>query len=184
MLPRRIAGRYAEALFDLAQQEGKTELWERELASLGMVIAQTPDLTAVLTHPEIPLSRKEHIVQRAFEGKVTPEVLALLFMLIKRGHEPDFDVIHDAYLALWNKARRVLPVQVTTAVPLTPQQKQELIRAVSAHTGYTTIQMHAAVDPAIIAGLVVTLGDRVIDVSAQTVLEELRTALVGAPDSR
>lgn len=90
MLQRRIASRYAEALFGLAQQQGKTEMWERELASLGSLIASLPDLYQVLTHPEIPLSRKETVLKNAFQGKIAQEILAVLLMLIRRGHEPEY----------------------------------------------------------------------------------------------
>ena len=125
MLQRRIASRYAEALFGLAQQQGKTEIWERELASLGALLASPPELYQVLTHPEIPLRRKETVLKRAFQGKIAEEILAVLLMLIRRGHEPDIDTIHDIYRQLWNQARRVIPVTVTSAVPLSDAQAHD-----------------------------------------------------------
>ena len=71
MLQRRIASRYAEALFGIAQQQGKTEVWEAELASLGAALDSSPELYQVLTHPEIPLRRKETVLKRAFQGKIS-----------------------------------------------------------------------------------------------------------------
>jgi len=179
MLPRRIAGRYAEAIFDLAQQQGKTAEYEGELASLAGVITAMPDLVAVLTHPEIPLAQKDTVLRRAFEGKVSRDVLVLLELLIKRGHEPDIATIHELFTARWNAVRRVMPVIVTTPIPLTPPQATTLANVLAKRTG-STIQLHQQVNPEIIAGMVITMGDRVIDASARTTLEQLRASMVGA----
>lgn len=176
MLPGRIASRYAKALFDLAQQQGKTEAWEGELQALAAVIVATPELSDVLTHPEVPLARKEALVNRAFAGQVSREVLALLFLLIRRGHEPDIRAIHTIYVKLWNAARKVMPVTVTTAAPMSEAQADALSRTLSGRLG-ATVTLHRKLDPEILAGMVVTIGDRVIDASARATLERLRLAL-------
>lgn len=178
MLPRRIAGRYAEALFDLAQQEGTTEAWEQELAGLAQVITDTPELWALLTHPEISLRRKREVVERAFQGKMAESVLAVLLLLLRRGHEPDMRLIHAIFVEKWNAARRIIPALVTSAVPLTDTQAQSLIAALARRTG-GDIRLRRQVDPNLIAGLVVTVGDRVIDASAHSTLEGLREAMRG-----
>jgi F-type H+-transporting ATPase subunit delta len=178
MLPRRIASRYAEALFDLAQQQGTTEKWERELATLAAVIAGMPDLSVLLTHPEVPLERKKGVMTRAFHGTIAQEVLAVLFLLIKRGHEPDMDSLHQVYMQRWNATRKVVPVAVASAIPLSEHQQKELTRVLAARTG-GTIKLQATVDPTLIAGLTVTIGDRVIDASTRTLLQDLRTTLAG-----
>ena len=140
MLQWKIASRYAEALFDLAQQQGKTDMWEQELASLGTLIASTPDLYQVLTHPEIPLRQKDTLVKRAFQGKIAEEILAVLLMLIQRGREPDIDTVHTIYHQLWNKARRVIPVSVTSAAPIS--------RTLGQCTGTNTRATHRGRHPA------------------------------------
>lgn len=178
MLPRKIASRYAEALFDLAQHEGKTDAWERELATLGAVIASAADFREVLTHPEIPWRQKETVVTRAFQGKISPEVLALLLLLIRRGHDPDIDTVHDLFVKRWNTVRRLMPVTVTSAVPLTDTQASMLARVLATRTG-ATVQLRREIDPNLISGMVITMGDRVIDASALTAFQELKTAMTG-----
>ncbi|MHB9131893.1 MAG: ATP synthase F1 subunit delta [Armatimonadota bacterium] len=178
MLARRIASRYTQALFDLAQQQGKTEEWERELATLATVLTSTPELPSVLAHPEIPLSKKEAVLTRAFQGKIAPEVLRVLFLLIKRGHEPDIDTLHQIYVERWNAVRRIVPVKVTTAVPISDEQSRTLIQVLTRRLG-ATVQLSRDIDPNLIAGMVVTIGDRVIDASARTTLEQLRASMMG-----
>jgi len=178
MLPRRIASRYAEALFGLAQHEQKTEMWERELATLAELIARMPELQALLTHPEIPLPRKQGVIARAFGGKIADPVLAVLMLLLKRGHDPDIETVHAIFVERWDTARTIVPVTVTSATPLTDPQVQALTASLARRTG-GTIQLARAVDPALIAGMVVQIGDHVIDASAKTALDDLREAMRG-----
>ena len=179
MLARRLAGRYAEALFDLAQGQGKTDEWEGQLAALAAAFAAAPDLLAVLMHPEIALPRKQQILREAFRDRVAPEMQAMMSLLLRRGHEPDIATIHEVFRDLWNIARRVTPVVVTTAAPMTDQQRGNLVATLVRRVG-TEVQLEQRVDPEIIAGMVVRMGDRVIDASARTVLEELRAVMRGA----
>jgi len=180
MLPQKIASRYAEALFGLAQQHGTIEEWERGLALLASVITETPDFAALLTHPEVPLARKQAVLEHAFAGRIAPEVLAVLTLLIKRGHDPEMDVVHDMYIHLWHTAQRVVPVTITSALPLSDMQVSALTTVITTRTGRTVL-LQQQVDPDILSGLIITMGDRVIDASARTALAELRTMLVN-PD--
>lgn len=175
MLALKIASRYAEALFDIAQQKGQTEKWEQELASLATLLDAMPELREVLTHPEIPYARKEKLMRR---GKVAPDIMAMLFMLLKRGHDPDIAAIHKVFLDLWNKARLVLPVRVTSATSLSESQALSLSASLAKQTG-AKIQLHQEIDDSLIAGMVITIGDRVIDASAQSALNSLRAAMSG-----
>jgi len=179
MLARKIASRYAEALYDLAQEQGKTGEWEQQLASVAAVMLSAPELRQVLTHPEVPLTQKETVVRRTFTGQVSDEVLAVLFMLIKRGHDPDMQLLHDIFVDLWNHTRCILPVTVASAVALTDVQSAALQAALAKRTGATII-LEQKVDAELIAGLVVTVGDRVIDASARTALESLRESMSGS----
>jgi F-type H+-transporting ATPase subunit delta len=177
MLPRRIASRYAQALFTLAQQQGTVEAWEGELATLAAVIADTPDFSALLTHPEVSLARKHDVLVRAFGGKVAPEVLAVLTLLIRRGHEPEMGVVHEIYVHLWHDAQRVMPATVVSAQPLDAAQASALTAALVKRTG-RTVTLTQQVDPALLSGLIITVGDRIIDASGRTALDELRTTLM------
>ncbi|HEY3417688.1 MAG TPA: ATP synthase F1 subunit delta [Armatimonadota bacterium] len=178
MLARRIANRYAEALFQLAQQRNAVQAWEQELATVALVFARTAELTTVLKHPEIPLTQKEALLNKVFKAQISPEVLGVLLLLIRRGHDPAVDLLHEIFVALWNRQRRLLPVQVTSAVPMTEEQAHQLANVLAQRTG-STISLQRNVDPELIAGMTIQLGDRVIDASAKAALAEMRAALSG-----
>ena len=179
MLERRIANRYTEALFGLAQQQQQTEAWEGQLASLAEVFASTPELLTILAHPEISLARKGEIMQQAFGGKVAPEILQLLQLLMQRGHELDIRTLREVYRELWDAARQVVPVTVTTAIPLTDMQTQQLAQTLAVKL-QATVRLQQQIDPDIIAGMIVQMGDRVIDASTRAMLASLRESMRNA----
>ena len=179
MLERRIASRYVEALFDLAQQQQQAEAWEQQLAALAGVFTSSPELLTVLVHPEVTQARKGEILQQAFGGKVAPEILHLLQLLLQRGHEPDISTLHEVFRELWDAARQVVPVTVTTAVPLSDQQQQALARTLTARL-QATVRLESRIDPDIIAGMIVQMGDRVVDASTRAMLEDLRETMRSA----
>jgi F-type H+-transporting ATPase subunit delta len=179
MLPRKIASRYAKALFDLAQHEGKTEAWERELATIASIIEATPELTAMLVHPEVSLADKRRVLTQLFQGKISEEIFTLLLLLIRRGHAPDLSTLHEVFVEYWNAARRLMPVHVVSAADLTEAQVMQLTAALSRQTG-ARVQLQRSVDPELIAGLIVTIGDRVIDASARGALEAMRATMTNA----
>lgn len=91
----------------------------------------------------------------------------------------NIDTIHDIFRQLWDQARRVIPVTVVSAFPLSDVQATTLAQTLARRTG-ATIQLARNIDPELIAGMVLTIGDRVIDASARTTLAELREAMAGA----
>lgn len=179
MLPRRIASRYASALFQLSVEKGTTAQWEGELAAVGKVIATMPELSTMLAHPEISQRQKQAVLQRAFGESVAREVLSLLFLLLRRGHEPDLNLIHEVFVERWNATRRVVPVNVISAVPLSEAQAAALTAALTKHTG-AEVRLGRSVDPGLIAGMQITIGDRVIDASTRGTLEAMRASLAHA----
>jgi F-type H+-transporting ATPase subunit delta len=178
MLQRKIANRYAKAIFDLAVEKGKTEKWETELVLVSALFSSTTDLIEFLTHPEIPLTRKEALLDKILEESVSREVKSLFLMLLRRGHAPDAALIHEIYLDYWNKLRNILPVTVTSATPLSDEQTQKLANALAIRTG-SNIKLKTEINPEILAGMIIRLGDRVIDASAKTALDEMLAAMAG-----
>ena len=178
MLQRKIANRYAKAIFDLAVETGKTEKWESELILVSGLFASTNDLIDYLTHPEIPLARKEALLDTILADSVCKEVKLLFLMLLRRGHYPDAHLIHEIYLSYWNEMRNILPVTVTSATAISDEQAKSLANALAVRTG-ANIQLKTEINPEILAGLIIRLGDKVIDASAKTALDEMLIVMAG-----
>jgi len=174
---RRIARRYAAALFGITSQQRLVDEVERDLRSAHERIAADAPLAAVLAHPEIPSPRKQEIIQAVFSG-CHPVALSFLGLLVERRRQEYLAAIIEEYRRFADEARRLVRARATSAVPLTPEQKERLRRALESHTG-KTVELADEVDPALLAGLVVQMDDQVIDASARGRLDKLRELLAG-----
>ncbi|MGI8422779.1 MAG: ATP synthase F1 subunit delta [Chloroflexota bacterium] len=168
------AKRYAEAVAAIARQESSWEQWRRDLGLVGEGL-QDSELRLMLESPRVNAEQKAALLERAFGGRVAPQVLSLLKVMGKRGRltlAPDmlkwFDEIADRALGV----RRYV---VTSATPLTDEQRQRLRSQLGGTTGQLVLTEH--VDPAIIGGLIVRHDDMILDFSIKTRLETLRERL-------
>jgi len=172
----RASRRYAEALFQLAQETGQLDWLEQELEALVQITAGAPELRRLLDHPEVPRERKFGLLDRVLAGAVSPVLLSLLKLLVERGRQQALGAIAADFGALADAARGLLRVQVTSAVRLSEEQLERLTKVLSHLTG-KRIALESEVDPEVLAGAQVRIGDRVIDGSARTRLERLRANL-------
>jgi F-type H+-transporting ATPase subunit delta len=178
MVYRRIARRYAVALFASAVEQGVMDAVERDLESAHAVVAANAKLRAVLRHPEISTQRKQEIVQSVFAA-LQPISVTFLSLLVERRRQDYLDQALEEYRRLADQARGLVRAQVVSAVALTGEQQQRLSGALERRTGKRVLASYA-VDPGLLAGLVVNIADSVVDASARGRLERMRELLAAA----
>jgi len=175
---RRIARRYAAALLRAAADQQLVEQVASDLQSAHAGIAADPALAAALAHPEIPSPRKQEILQAVF-SRLAPLSLTLLALLVRRRRQAYLGDVIAEYRRLADEARGLARARVVSAVAMTAEQQARLRRALERRTG-KQVELTREVDPAVLAGLVVNIGDEVIDASARGRLEKLRELLAAA----
>jgi F-type H+-transporting ATPase subunit delta len=168
------AKRYARAAFEVASEENRVEVWQSQLTTLRDVLTQ-PSIAAVLSNPTIATEERMQLISpdEGFDQEVVN--LARLLIEGNRVHEiagvvDEFDDLADA------AAGRVRAV-VTTAVELPSTERDELARKLSSRLG-KEIALRAQVDPRVLGGLKLQYGDRLIDATIATRLQQLRRRLV------
>lgn len=171
-----VARRYAVALCEIAEERGLLERVEQELGSVVAALQQDPKLRQLLLHQSIEPAAKKQLLAEALGGAVHELTRNFLDLLVEKRRENLLPDIYRAYVRCANEARGVLEVEVRSAVPLTAEQVDEVVQAVQASTG-KTIKASAAVDPSLLGGLVVRIGDLVIDGSIATRLRNLKQRL-------
>jgi F-type H+-transporting ATPase subunit delta len=172
-----VARRYARAIFELAQGEGQVEVWADRLESVRGVFS-VPEVSSVLENPTIAPERRQAAVTMVLGQQTTRETLNLAKLLVESGRVHLVGDIADEYSALADVAAGRVRVTATAAVELTDGEKDRLARGLSGRLG-KEIRLEARLDPSILGGLVVQTGDRVIDVSVATRLQQLRRGLAG-----
>ena len=178
MTSKAAATRYARALFDVALKE-KTDLRqiEEQLAGFVELFTDHPDLAKVLLNPAVPVPRKRAtVVEIATRLQVVPVLAKLLALLAERDRMIVLSDLLTSYRDRLLDYQRVVRAEVTTALPLSASQAQEIERRLAQVTG-KTVTITARVDPGIIGGVVARLGSTVYDASITRQLERMRTKL-------
>jgi F-type H+-transporting ATPase subunit delta len=165
-----------QAAFIVAERGGSLERVEGELFRYGRAVDASPELQLALTDPAIPGERKAALVNDLVGGGAAPETTALLTYLAGnlRGRRP-VDAV-EALTALAAAQRDRVVAEVRSAIALTPEQESRLAAALTRLQG-REVRVNVIVDPAVVGGVVVQVGDEVIDGSVANRLEQARRAV-------
>lgn len=170
-----VAKRYAEALYSVASERNQVDSVEQELASILEVFNSHPELMSILDHPSISIDAKKKQVAELFQGRVSDLVLNFLNLLFDRRRQDVIAEIGATYVELADAARGRIKAEVESAVQLS----EEELNALKSKLGVNGKQVEFAtkVNPSLIGGLKVRIGDRVFDYSVTGQLERFRQTL-------
>lgn len=171
---QQIARRYAQAYFDLARQARDIPGWRTALDQVVGTLTQA-DVQAALEDPRIVQQEKARVVAELLKD-ARPQVRNLARLLVERGRAGVLPQVLERYDALADRESGVLRADVVTAVPVDRQLEDRIRKQLAAKLG-GDVQTTVRQDPSILGGLVIRIGDRVIDGSVRTRLEQLQAAL-------
>ncbi len=169
------ARRYAEAAFEIAERDDAVEAWQEQLRRAAEIVGD-PDLARGLQNPAEPFDRRREILETALGGDVQPGVRNLLFLLLRRRRIEQVPALSTEFRQLVNRRAGIVEAVATSAAALEPAEVAALRESLERRTG-GRIELTLEVDPALLGGVVVRMGDRLIDGSVRGRLERLRTRL-------
>jgi F-type H+-transporting ATPase subunit delta len=172
-----VAHRYAAALFLAARQRGELETLEGDARAMLEVIAHEPRLMMFLSSPEIRDDRKEAVLTAALGGRSGSAMLQFLLLMFRKHRVIYLSDALVEFIERAEEARGIVSAHVVTAVPLAADLAKTLIARLESLTG-KKIHLIPDVDPAILGGAVVTIGDRILDGSVRGRLTRLREELI------
>jgi F-type H+-transporting ATPase subunit delta len=169
--------RYAQALFDLADESGAVAAVEADLRALKAMLGESRDLTRLMTSPAFSgEDRAKGLAAVADKAGLSPLTRKFLGLLAANGRAALLQSAIAGFLALSAKRRGVVAAEVTTAVALTPAQQQGVAAALRTALGKDP-ELSTRVDPAILGGMKVRVGSRLFDASLKSRLDSLKFAL-------
>ena len=168
----QAASIYAQALYDLAKDEGLGKTILEELAVLKKVFVDTPQYSKLLSTPDIPKQERCGILDEAFRGKVHPYVLNFVKILTEKGYIRSFPDCCEAYRSFYNEDNGILVVKAVSAVPLSDAQVQKLTEKLSATTG-KQIDLQCSVDAASLGGLRLNYDGKQVDGTVKNKLDAI-----------
>jgi F-type H+-transporting ATPase subunit delta len=180
MRDRKAAVRFARAFFAEAGQRDAVQQAGRDLAALGAIARQVPELTGFLAHPLVPAEAKKQLCREHLGQVIAPGQMAFLDLLIDRERVALLPDIIECFQALVDDHARVIRAEVWSAAPLTDQERERLGRAIAAAFGGEPV-LEVQVRAELIGGMRVRVRDTVVDGSIRTSLRVLAADLKAGP---
>lgn len=167
-----IAQVYARSLWEVASEQGTTDRVREEIGEFADALDSQPELRTFFFSPYFSTQEKKDALDRAITD-ADPAVANFLALLVENHRMPAVFRVRRELDALWREANKLLPVQVTSAVELDEQIVRQLGDRIGERTG-RTVDLTAQVDPDILGGLVLRVGNSILDASIRTRLDSLR----------
>jgi F-type H+-transporting ATPase subunit delta len=173
-----IAAVYARSLFEVASDQDKLDVVREQLGAFAEALDETRELQVFFFSPYFSTAEKEDGLDRVVSN-ADPVVLNFLKLLIEKHRMPVLFRIRANYEALWEEENKLLPVKITSAVELDKQIVAQLGDRIAEQTD-RKVDISADVDPDILGGIVVRVGNSVLDASVRNRLEQLRRQVARA----
>lgn len=167
-----------QAAFTVAEADGTLDATEEELFLFGRALDASPDLQMALTDPAQSAATKASIVRDLLAGRATQATGQVLEYAVGHLHGRRIDAVVDDLVTLAAKQRERVVAEVRVAAPLTDEQERRLAAALTRLKG-RTVRLNVAIDPSVLGGVHVRIGDEVIDGTVAARLEQARRAVLG-----
>ncbi len=164
--------RYALALYELAQEDGKVAETLDELTVVADAARQAPELLTLLQAPSVPFEDKKKLLQTVFGGKVCDNLLNFLMLITEKGRSGGLLEMQEAYKQRYYNEQGICEVTAVTAIALDEALLKKLIEKLGQITN-KKIVLHQKVDASIMGGIILNIGNEQIDTSVKTRLNDL-----------
>ncbi len=175
---QEIAEVYARSLFEVAQDQGVLDDVHDQLAQFAEALDESRDLQVFFFSPYFSSEEKKEGVERVLDG-ADEHLKRFLELLAERHRMPAIFRIRRVFDDLWREENKLLPVSVTSAVDLDTETVEGIGRRIEEQTG-KKIELSSSVDPDVLGGIVLQVGNMVLDASVRNRLERLRRSIVKA----
>jgi F-type H+-transporting ATPase subunit delta len=172
-----LAGIYAQSILDLAEERNAAEATLEELEAIVGLVHSNPEAGRALQSPLVDAGALGAVLERVFRGRVSDLVADALGVIQRKGRLPLLEAIADTYRAQLDERRGRVDVRVRSAVELSDRQRRDLAAAIERTTGKQA-RLLETVDPDLLGGLVVSVGDQKFDSSIRSQLERLEAGLL------
>jgi F-type H+-transporting ATPase subunit delta len=173
-----IAEVYARALYEVAQDQGKLDEIHEQLGAFADAVGENIDMARFFFSPYFSTEDKKEALHKAVDG-ADDAVINFLEALIERHRMPVIFRIRDRFHELWEEERKLLPVEITSAVELDEKTVREIGEGIGKQVD-RKVELSTRVDPEILGGVVLRVGNFILDASIRHRLEQLRKQVTQA----
>lgn len=175
-MAKLVSKTYGDALFAIALEENRLDELYDAANIVAEVLRTNEELGKLMNHPKIMKEDKVKIIEESFD-KAPREVIGLMTLMIQKGRAEEILSVLDYFVDHVKEEKKIGKAEVTTAVELSVLQKQKVEKKLLDTTKYEIFEMSYQVDESLIGGMVIRIGDRVVDSSIKTKLHDLSREL-------
>ncbi|MCY7357527.1 MAG: ATP synthase F1 subunit delta [Rudanella sp.] len=168
-----VAFRYAKSLLDLAKEKGLTEEIHKDMLFFKNTLDGSRPLVLMLKNPIVRSSKKDAVLNAIFKGRINPMTSAFIDIIARKNRESIIDDIAIEYIRLYDEQKGIERATVITTTPLTDELRAKFKEMVARKTGSQLVDLTEKVNPQIIGGYILQLGDQQVDASVRSQLNEL-----------
>jgi F-type H+-transporting ATPase subunit delta len=171
----RLAGRYAKSLRDLANERNELEAVYNDMLFLQSLCNQSREVVTLLRSPVITPDKKLAVLNALTNGRIGESTNAFIRLLVNKAREESLPEIITAFIAQYKKQKDIHVIKLTTALPASEELKKEIIDKVKSQTKMQHIELKTEVQPDIIGGFLLEIGDTLVDASISYDLKAIRS---------
>ena len=176
-MAKLVSKTYGDALFELALEENRIDGLFEEVQALKSVLKENPEFSGLMNHPKIDKEDKEAVMDAVLKGRVSDELAGLFRIVVTNNRYSDIFSILDYFIDQVKEYKRIGTSYVETPLKLDDSQRLAVEKKLLDTTDYETMEIHYTEDPALIGGMVIRIGDKVVDSSVRSKLDELTKEL-------
>ena len=176
-MAKLVSKTYGDALFAVAKEEGRLDEFYEAAKVVANILREHVEFAKLMNHPEINKADKLKVVEETFSGNVPQEFVGLMSLMVEKNRANDLLAVFEYFSDLVKEEKKIGKADVTTAVELTQEQKEKVEKKLLETTKYETFEMGYHLDETLIGGMVIRVGDRVVDSSIKTKLYDLSRQL-------
>ena len=172
-MAKLIEGSYGDALFELALEQNSLDSVAEQVDVLAQAFAENPELLKLLTHPKISKEEKVSVIENIFKGRFSDDIVGFLVIITEKDRGAEIEGILNYFKAKVREYKKIGVARVTSATELSPEQKARVEEKLLQQTSYESFEVDYSVDASLIGGMVIRIGDRVVDSSIRTKLDNM-----------
>lgn len=177
-MAKLVSKTYGEALFDLAVEEQSLDALAEEAKVVLEAFRENPELSKLLNHPKIVKEEKISVVENIFKGRASDHMVGFLVLVVEKDRHNELEAIIQYFLDKVREEKNIGVAYVTSAIELGDAQKEQIRQKLLHTTKYTEFEMIYKVDKSLIGGLIIRVGDRVVDSSIRSRINNLSKELL------
>ena len=164
---------YGDALFSLALENDKLDtIWE-EVRMIRQILSENPTFVKTICHPEITKQDQIKLLDDAFKGKVSDEVMGFFHVLADKKRLKELDAVLEYFDRSAKEYKKIGVVYVTVPMELTKAQQDKIRERILEVSSYETLEMQVETDASLLGGMVIRIGDEILDNSIRSKMEHM-----------